>query len=223
MSPTLGYWDIRGLAQPIRLLLAYTDTPFTDKRYKVGPKPDLDRSQWTNEKNSLGLPFPNLPYYIDGDIKITQSLAIIRHLSRKYQLMGNSVEEDNRISLVEQQLKDNNGAFTKICYNPNFETLKVDYLKQLPQSLDLLSKFLAERPYFAGERLTYVDFLAYEFLDQQKLFAPQLVSQYNNLVQYLARFESLPTIAKYMKSDRYIQWPLNNDSALFGSRYQQIP
>ncbi|CAG2123062.1 unnamed protein product, partial [Medioppia subpectinata] len=157
-----------------------TDTAYTDKRYRVGPKPDFDRSEWTNEKATLGLPFPNLPYYIDGDIKITQSLAVLRHLARKNHLMGESADEELRISLAEQQLKDNNGAFTKICYNPLFEQLKADYLKQLPQTLDLLSKFLAERPYFAGERLTYVDFLAYEYLDQQKLFAPQLVSQYKN-------------------------------------------
>ncbi|XP_054163616.1 glutathione S-transferase 2-like [Oppia nitens] len=221
MSPTLGYWDIRGLAQPIRLLLAYTETPYTDKRYKYGPKPDIDQSEWLNEKYSLGLPFPNLPYYIDGDIKITQSLAIIRYLGRKHDLMGNTEEEENRISLVEQQLKDNNNGFTKICYNQNFDTLKLDYLKQLPLLLDQLSKFLGERPYFAGEHLTYVDFLVYEYLDQQKLFSPQIVSQYNNLVQYLARFESLPKIDKYLKSDRYLKWPLNGDSAYYGSRYEQ--
>ncbi len=163
-------------------------------------------------------------------------------------------------------------AFVRICYDTNFETLKIDYFKQLPQTLELLSKFLGDRPYFAGlyshyffshslnlfvnyfsncahifhrnsliywkynlfeiinvkidvklgDSLTYVDFLAYEYLDQQKLFAPDIVSKFDNLVQFLARFESLPTIAKYMKSDKFIKWPLNNDSALFGSRLQKI-
>ena len=27
-----------------------------------------------------------LPYYIDGDVKITQSNAILRHLGRKYDM-----------------------------------------------------------------------------------------------------------------------------------------
>ncbi len=74
-----------------------------------------------------------------------------------------------------------------------------------------------------GDSLTCVDFLAYEYLDQQKLLAPNIVEKFDNLVQFLARFESLPTIAKYLKSDKFIKWPLNNDSALFGSRYQQMP
>jgi glutathione S-transferase len=222
MAPTLGYWDIRGLAQPIRLLLAYNSAEFNEKRYRVGPKPDFDRSEWTKEKNNLNLNFPNLPYLIDGDVRITQSLAIMRYLARKYKLTGNTEDEQIRISLAEQQLKDNNTAFVRICYDTNFETLKIDYFKQLPQTLELLSKFLGDRPYFAGESLTYVDFLAYEYLDQQKLFAPDVVSKFENLVQFLARFELLPTIAKYMKSDKFIKWPLNNDSALFGSRLQQI-
>lgn len=92
-----------------------------------------------------------LPYYIDGEVRITQTLAIIRHLARKHQLVANNEEEENRINLVEQQLRDVNKAFTSICYDKNFETLKVDYLKNLPNSLDQLSRFLGERPYFAGE------------------------------------------------------------------------
>ena len=31
---TLGYWQIRGLAQPIRALLVYLKVNFEDKQYK---------------------------------------------------------------------------------------------------------------------------------------------------------------------------------------------
>ena len=48
------------MGQPIRLLLAYTETEFNDKLYNVGPKPDHDRSEWTNEKFNLKLNFPNV-------------------------------------------------------------------------------------------------------------------------------------------------------------------
>ncbi len=74
----------------------------------------------------------------------------MRYLARKYKLTGNTEDEQIRISLAEQQLKDNNTAFVRICYDTNFETLKIDYFKQLPQTLELLSKFLGDRPYFAG-------------------------------------------------------------------------
>ena len=34
--------------------------------------PDFDKSCWFDNKFSLGFDFPNLPYFIDGDIKLTQ-------------------------------------------------------------------------------------------------------------------------------------------------------
>lgn len=46
------------LAQPIRLLLKYTQTDFEDKRYVVGP--GFDKSCWFDVKYSLGLDFPNV-------------------------------------------------------------------------------------------------------------------------------------------------------------------
>ncbi|XP_063138474.1 glutathione S-transferase Mu 4 isoform X6 [Rattus norvegicus] len=36
MPMTLGYWDIRGLAHAIRLLLEYTDSSYEEKRYTMG-------------------------------------------------------------------------------------------------------------------------------------------------------------------------------------------
>lgn len=86
MAPVLGYWDTRGLAQPIRNLLVYKGIDFVDKRYKFGPPPGYDHEEWLKEKFTLGLRFPNLPYYIDEDVKLTQSLAILRYLGRKHGL-----------------------------------------------------------------------------------------------------------------------------------------
>uniref|UniRef100_A0A452QRD9 GST N-terminal domain-containing protein n=1 Tax=Ursus americanus TaxID=9643 RepID=A0A452QRD9_URSAM len=60
MAMILGYWDIRGLAHTIRLLLEYTDSHYEEKKYTMGDAPDYDRSQWLNEKFKLGLDFPNV-------------------------------------------------------------------------------------------------------------------------------------------------------------------
>lgn len=86
MAPKLGYWGVRGLGQFLRNLLVYKGVQFEDRQYKFGTAPDFDRSDWLKEKFNLGLPFPNLPYYIDGDVKLTQSLAILRYLGRKHDL-----------------------------------------------------------------------------------------------------------------------------------------
>uniref|UniRef100_A0A8D1IAE2 GST N-terminal domain-containing protein n=1 Tax=Sus scrofa TaxID=9823 RepID=A0A8D1IAE2_PIG len=36
MTMILGYWDIRGLAHAIRLLLEYTDSSYEEKKYTMG-------------------------------------------------------------------------------------------------------------------------------------------------------------------------------------------
>ncbi|KAL3197903.1 hypothetical protein MRX96_044629 [Rhipicephalus microplus] len=223
MAPVLGYWDIRGLAQPIRLLLAHVDAKVDDKRYTCGPPPDFDRSSWLNEKTKLGLEFPNLPYYIDGDVKLTQSMAILRYLARKHGLEGKTEAEKQRVDVSEQQFADFRMNWVRLCYNPDFEKLKGDYLKNLPASLKAFSDYLGTHKFFAGDNLTYVDFIAYEMLAQHLIFAPDCLKDFTNLKAFVDRIEALPHVAAYLKSDKCIKWPLNGDMASFGSRLQKKP
>jgi glutathione S-transferase len=83
MAPiVLGYWDIRGYAQPIRLLLAAVGADWVDELHKAGGPPDFSRDEWFAVKKTLPLDFPNLPYLFDGDVKISQTLTILRYLAR---------------------------------------------------------------------------------------------------------------------------------------------
>ena len=86
---TLAYWAIRGLAQPIRLLLEHVGADYEDKRFEQGPAPDFDKSCWYQVKEQVlgDYPFPNLPYLIDGTTVVTQSNAIIRHIARQHDLL----------------------------------------------------------------------------------------------------------------------------------------
>uniref|UniRef100_A0A8C8REK2 Glutathione S-transferase n=1 Tax=Pelusios castaneus TaxID=367368 RepID=A0A8C8REK2_9SAUR len=209
MGVILGYWDIRGLAHAIRLLLEYTGTPYEDKQYTViGEGPDFDTSQWTEEKEKLGLDFPNLPYLIDGQTKLTQSNAILRYLARKHKMAGKTEEEIQRVDMLENQVMDFRLHFARICYSPDFENLKPEFLEQLPGKLKLFSHFLGDRKWFAGEKLTYVDFLMYDILDQQRMFEPKCLDQLKNLKDFLDRFEALEKIAAYMNSGQYMKTPI---------------
>lgn len=55
--PVLCYWDIRGLAAPLRLMLEWAEIGYEDRRM-IMPKPE-----WLQHKHTLGFDFPNLPYY----------------------------------------------------------------------------------------------------------------------------------------------------------------
>lgn len=236
----LGYWDIRGLGQPIRLLLAYAGADFEEKRYATGPGPDYDQSEWLSEvaANKWRFAFPSLPYLVDGDVKLTQTHAIMRYLGRKFDLVGKTEPELSRCELAEQQIADLRTAFVKLCYSPDFERLqagtrsKADclgvltggYSDRFAHMLQEISTFLGESAeWFAGERLTYVDFLAYEVLFQMSVWNSSIFKDAQRVKDFIARFESLPAIAEYMTTDRYIRWPFNNNMAFYGSRNQPCP
>ena len=87
------YWDIRGLAQAIRFALEFCGAPYADFRIDAGPPPsdphykaDSYKERWFNVKEQVGthVPFPNLPFYIDADVALSQSTAILRHVGRKF-------------------------------------------------------------------------------------------------------------------------------------------
>ncbi|NWZ41211.1 GSTM2 transferase, partial [Brachypodius atriceps] len=195
-----------------------------------------DPSDWTNEKEKLGLDFPNLPYLIDGPVKLTQSNAILRYIARKHNMCecggsqrpggggprgfvgggltlphpsgGETEEEKQRVDVLENHLMDLRMNFARLCYNPDFEKLKPAYLEQLPKKLQELSRFLGSRPWFAGQKLTFVDFLAYDVLDQQRMFVPECPELKGNLAQFLQRFEALDKVSAYMRSGRFMKSPI---------------
>ncbi|KAM6167604.1 glutathione S-transferase Mu 4 [Erethizon dorsatum] len=218
MPMTLGYWDIRGLAHAIRLLLEYTGTSYEEKKYSMGDAPDYDRSQWLNEKFKLGLDFPNLPYLIDGTHKLTQSNAILRYIARKHNMCGETEEEKIRVDILENQVMDISNQLAIICYNPNFEKLRAEYLEQLPGKMKLFSDFLGKQQWFVGDKITYVDFLAYDILDLQRIFDPKCLEAFPNLKDFISRFEGLKKISAYMKSSHFLPKPLYTKEATWGNK-----
>ena len=74
----------------------HLDIDFEDRSYEQGDAPDFSRKEWEDAKHTLELDFPNLPYYIDEDVKITETLAILKYLAVKHQpatMLGKTVED----------------------------------------------------------------------------------------------------------------------------------
>lgn len=189
----------------------------------MGPPPTFSKEEWFKLKPTLPLDFANLPYLYDGDVKISQSIAILRYLGRKYDLWPSSESESIRVDLVEQQLVDWRGQGGGVFYNPNFEQVKDQYINGLGEKVSALAKFLGANDYLAGSKLTYVDFLAYEWLDVHRIFSPGLLDSFDSLKKYTERIESIPKVKQYMESPNFMKWPINNDQASWGSRHTPAP
>ena len=92
-----GYWGVRGAGQVSRHLLAYTGAQWEDVKY-------VTRQGWFDkDKKELGLVFPNLPYLIDGDFKLTESRAINLYIIKKAgknELLGKTLQDEARVESV---------------------------------------------------------------------------------------------------------------------------
>uniref|UniRef100_A0A6G1SP38 Glutathione S-transferase n=1 Tax=Aceria tosichella TaxID=561515 RepID=A0A6G1SP38_9ACAR len=220
MAPVLGYWKIRGLATPIRLLLEQAGADYEEKLYECGPPPDFDRSSWLNEKFTLGLDFPNLPYYMDDDVKLSQSHVILRYLARKHKLDGNNEQERVRTDLVATQVMDFHMDYARtIAYNPEHEKNKETYEKNLADRLKALAEFLGDRQFVAGDHVTYGDFVLYEYLEGQNFYKPGVLKDHPTLEKFVERVNELESVKKYFNSSRAIKAPFNGAPAYIGGPY----
>ena len=214
-KPVLAYWDIRGIAEPVRMMLEYCGISYDDKRYACGDAPTFDRSAWLDVKPTLGLDFPNLPYYIDGDTKLTESTAILKHIARKTKsLLPKTLAESDRCDMLEGVVNDFRRDFVVLSYRPGFEANKAAFFESnFPVKMNRFDKYLSGKDWLAGESLTYVDFMFCEILDHVRLMKPGCYDKYDNISRYLEKFFKLEKIAAYRESTRFKKFPINNKMA----------
>jgi glutathione S-transferase len=99
LSPvTVGYWSIRGLGAPLRMMAMYAGCPLNAVNYdcRIKEGGGYDGSDWFNDKPELKAknPFINLPYIQDGDVLVTQTNACLSYMGRKLGLWGNNPTEE---------------------------------------------------------------------------------------------------------------------------------
>jgi hypothetical protein len=92
----IGYWSIKGLAAPIRMLLSAAQINHWVVLYDVKEKGEdgWDTASWMNDKERLGADYPliNLPYLVDcaaGSV-MCQTNAILSYLGRELKMLGHT-------------------------------------------------------------------------------------------------------------------------------------
>ncbi|VDK38670.1 unnamed protein product [Taenia asiatica] len=200
MAPILGYWDIKGLGEQIRLLLKYLGVEFVDKQYKLGPPPTYDKSGWLPDKFSLGLDIPNLPYYIDGDFKLTQSGAIMEYIADIHSMIPECKKRRAVLHMLQCEIVDLRMAFGRTYYSPDIEKLKPAFFETLAQKLPQFEAYLGEKQWLTGEKINYPDFALCDLLMQMMGVEPTCLRKHPILQAYLSRFKNLPELEDYLAS-----------------------
>ncbi|MFT5505569.1 MAG: glutathione S-transferase [Gammaproteobacteria bacterium] len=229
---TLGYWGIRGLAQPIRFLLTSADVPFSEVRLGVLQdgtlmSEDQENEDWERDRSTLEMPFPNLPYLIDTSggalVSLSQSNAILRYLARCFDFYGDSESDRIEIDVLQDEAYDFRNEIIVTVYTLGEGYAAVfDHFSSntLPHYLGNFEAYLAGRDnknFFVGSRLSLVDFVLYELFWQMTLMVPSSITASNRptLFAFVKAFEKEPRIAKYQQSENYIEHPINMPWASF--------
>ncbi len=213
-KPTLGYWAIRGLASQIRYQMVYLGVDYKEDIYEQGDAPEYSRAVWTDKKGSLGLSFPNLPYFIDGDVKITETQSIQKYICYKWgeHLLGKDSSQYGEVEMVAGIISDLKGATTMPCYTQGDKKgISTICLQKTGQVAD----FLADKQFLMGDNVTYVDFILFELCDFMAWITDgELYTKFPNLQSYHERVRNLPKLKEFYQDDtRCIKRPYNNKVA----------
>jgi len=216
----IGYWNIRGLVQPAILLLEYAGVNY-ETRLMSMPKPD-----WLAYKTSLGFDFPNLPFLEDGDLKITQSKAIFKHLGRKFGLCGTSLNSQAEVDMMLDVASDLIQAMTGVCYRADFsEDIKQKFINgtgEGPLSTSIktrlmpLNNKLGKNDWFVDNALTVADFMLWEVLDAFRLLFAGCLAELPELTSFMDRFASLKGVKSYLEGPTYRPFPIWSERAKYG-------
>ena len=222
-KPVLGYWAIRGLAQQLRTQLAYCGVEFEDKTYDVTGDADAgwDRSAWLDVKFTLGMDYPNLPYMIDGDAKITETAAIHKYIAKKWkpELLGRTAAEMGRVEMLAAHVLDIKMKCTIPAYRSEKDAQGV--LDEIADEVHPILTTLVEKtdgkPWIAGDNLTWLDFFWAEVLEyMDSILDGRFSAEFPSTREYLDRFKALDAVKAYNESDKCFKGPWNNKMAKVG-------
>ena len=204
MPTVIGYWKIRGLAANLRYQMKYMGAEYEMVEYEQGEGPEFSREAWMSVKPTLGLEFPNLPYLIDGDLKLTETVAIHKYLADKYkpELLGSTPEKRADVNMIHGVLTGIKGAATGPCYAGGKPE---DVIPQLKQMLAPVMKKMGNNKFLVGDEPTWVDFFFWELLMMiNACWGANLSGEFPHLDQYHQNMKNLPGVKEYVSDPNCI-------------------
>jgi glutathione S-transferase len=216
----MGYWAIRGLGAPLRMILEYKGVKYTDNQYSDGDKWFKEDKPKLLEKN----PLTNLPYVKAGDTVVTQSNACLSYLGMRLGMSGRDpVTKFNNEQLL-CEIMDTRNAMIELVYpfkkvNRDEAEFNESAKKSAEGPFDKYEAWLAnsKTDYFCGPKPLTADFHIWEMLDQHKMVAakigaPDFFTKFPLCKAFYDRFRAIESLQKYFESDSY-KLPCNNKMA----------
>ena len=172
---------------------------------------------WEQTKDSYGLPFPSLPFYIDeeNEVRLTGQLAILKYLAVKYQpaMLGRSEDDQGKIEMYAHTIDNFQKIATKPCYleGADKQAIGDNCLKEVQAFVRVFEAQGASGKFLVGNSVSYPDFMLLELLERiQFLTDGRLYKEHAILQTYSQNVIAL--IESYYKTNELFQQRLFNAS-----------
>lgn len=178
------------------MLLHHLGVKFEDKRYKIG---DNSSEAWKNQKDKLGMPFPNLPYFIDGDVKHSETLAVLRSICRIYrpEYLGRNQKEQAYTDSFANSIYDLLNSWIPPYLQPaDWADKKPEACAAAKKHIETIIACMQNNKFLAGNDVTYIDFMTYGYLKLLKVYDESIVTGFPKIVEYMRNMASLKGVAE---------------------------
>lgn len=194
-SYKLSYFNITGLAEPIRMLLKYGNIDFVDDR--------VERDDWPNRKPEM--PFGKMPVLTINGKQYHQSLALARYCAKLVKLVGKDQLEDLEIEGMVETINDLRQHISMYNYeaDPAIKESRKDKLfnETIPYFLERLDKIAKENGgHLACNKLTWADIYFTSLSDHMIVMTNrEVLAKYANLTKVRDTVLAIPQIKKWVE------------------------
>jgi len=218
----MGYWAIRGLGAPCRMLLEHSGVEYSDFQVK-------EPGEWFGAKKEEVKklnPLANLPFIIDGDKCVCQTNAVFLYLGDRFGLNGADAAERLLTIQLLEEIYDLRNRIIELVYpfkevardQAEHDTKMTKHLAEGAKANYAKLEACVKGPFVLGAALSTADFHIFEMLDQHEIMAKAdgasslLTDDLPKLKALHAAVKAAPTLEKYFASASYTL-PLNNNIA----------
>jgi glutathione S-transferase len=207
----LHYFDIKGLAEGIRLLFEEAGIEYKEERFT---RADWYGSIKEKYQQSGISPYGQVPIVSYNGQHMPQSEAIIRYFANKNGLYGKNDEEQYKCDMIAAGTMDWRRSYVQLVYSDEFDKNLDLYVSQaLAQWISNFEKLLSSvdngENYFCGRELLFCDLLVFDLLELNLRLAAKCLDNAPKLAAFHKRVAARPRIAAYLASDR-VPTKINN-------------
>ncbi|GJQ67272.1 hypothetical protein Trydic_g15972 [Trypoxylus dichotomus] len=190
------YFNVKGLGEPVRLLLKYGGIDFVDHR--------IEGSEWPELKSKT--PFGQLPIYEENGNVMYQSVSIARYVAKKVKLVGDSNWEALEIDAIVDTVNDLRAKIGLYHYEQD-EAIKESrkgplFDETIPFYIEKLENIAKDNNgHLATGKLTWADFYFTGLLDYlNSMVGKDITEDRPSLKEVVSNVSSIPAVKAWIET-----------------------